>query len=493
MHLIIARVSTIEQAEKGYSLDDQVEACNQRLTKEGITENIEVLIDDGYSGEFLDRPAINKLHEYLALKIVDSVTFYDPDRMSRNLTNQLVLSDEIENTGARLLFVTGDYDASPEGRLFYSMKGAVSAYEKAKIRERTLRGKRQKANQGKIVFNARPFGYSWDKDNSMYTIDEEQAKVARLMLDLLLNHGMGCRSIALELQHRGIVGPKGSPLSDTTVHKVLSREMYCGTHYLFRQRVKKTGPKSREISNVPKEDWIPIQIPAIFTREEWENAQIQLQKNKRQSRRNCQNEYLLRGVARCAHCHRCLCPTTRSAKRKKTGLKTYSYYNCITKEGGWYALTGERCQFMRIQTKQLDDKVWDIFVSVAKEEKSFTDFLQIIATPNYNNEIKKLTQIYETQLKRHGQVARLIREGLLDAYAAEEELRLANKEMIATKSRLLSIREAQDKLSNTSNNITADEILAAETLQQKRDIILRSGFKIYIIRTQDNHIDITFE
>ncbi|MBP2649701.1 MAG: Resolvase protein [Firmicutes bacterium] len=494
MHAIYVRVSTEDQARHGYSIDFQIAACRDRLAELDIKENIEEFIDDGYSGEFLDRPELDRLRDFIHSGVVETVIIYDPDRMSRNLTNQLVLADEIEKANIKLMFVTGDYDVSPEGRLFFSMKGAVAAYEKAKIRERTTRGRRQKAAAGKIVQNARPYGYSWDKDNSMYTIDDAQAKVVRIIYDLLLTKEMGCRVIALELKTLGIIGPKGKPLSATTVHKVVSREMYCGTHYLFRQRIKKIGPKKAEITNLPPDEWIPIQIPPIVTREEWEQAQLQLKRNQKMSKRNTHHEYLLRGLLFCTLCGRSLMPGTRPAKRKTSAPKLYSYYTCITIESGSYATTGERCQCMRIPVEKFDDQIWSIFISIAKSEKTFTDFIRRKDFPDHSAKIAELTNIITEYINRHSQIARFIREGLLDPAAAESELHTISRQLATAKSNLFALKAAQEQLTKLKQKtIISEEIFSASTLEEKRNIIARSGFKIYAIRREENHIEFYFE
>ena len=49
---IYARVSTAAQAEKGYSLETQVEACRKKAVELGATF-IKNYIDDGYSGAYL--------------------------------------------------------------------------------------------------------------------------------------------------------------------------------------------------------------------------------------------------------------------------------------------------------------------------------------------------------------------------------------------------------------------------------------------------------
>ncbi|MBP2644847.1 MAG: Resolvase protein [Firmicutes bacterium] len=484
MHAIYIRVSTEDQARHGYSIDFQREECRLRLAELGITEDIEEFVDDGYSGEFLERPALSRLRNALYSGTVGTVTIYDPDRMSRNLTNQLILSDDMEKNGVRLMFVTGDYDISPEGRLFFSLKGAVAAYEKAKIRERTSRGRRQKALQGKIVQNARPYGYSWDEKNSKYIVNVDQANVVHMIYDMLLHKEMGCRGIALELKRLGIHGPKGSPLSATTIHKVLSREMYCGTHYLFRQRVKKISPKQTQITNLPPEEWVPVQVPAIVTRKEWEQAQLQLKRNRKFSRRNTQQDYLLRGFCRCLACGRSLTPHTRRYERKKAQAKHYSYYTCITLESNQYAIRGDHCRSMRIPVEKLDNQVWNDLVAIAIQEPSFT--LSIAKIPsNHSAKLSALSQELTALKNRHSEIARLLREGILESAAAETELRTANRQIVTLNNQLLSVEAAKKKLLATKpEDMTVDQILSAATFDDKRRILKHAEVQLYILRRE---------
>jgi site-specific DNA recombinase len=57
MIAIYARVSTEEQAKHGYSLQEQIRLCRQKAGTDHVIE----YIDEGVSGEFLDRPALTKL------------------------------------------------------------------------------------------------------------------------------------------------------------------------------------------------------------------------------------------------------------------------------------------------------------------------------------------------------------------------------------------------------------------------------------------------
>ncbi|WP_378952013.1 recombinase family protein [Pelosinus sp. sgz500959] len=483
MNAIYVRVSTDEQVRKGYSLDDQIHACRNHLLSLGHTTSKEY-IDDGYSGEFLERPGLEMLRNDLQNDMIKTVAIYDPDRLSRNLTNQLIIADEIEKAGAKITFVTGDYDCSPEGRLFFSMKGAVSAYEKAKIRERTSRGRRAKATKGKIVLNARPFGYDWDAENSMYQVNEKEAETIRLIYDLCINHGHGSRVIALELVRLGIMGINNRPLSICTVSRILTKKMYYGQHTLFTQSSRKISQNTREIKNNPQELWIPIEIPAIVTRQMWEAAQEQMKLNKKLAKRNTKRDYLLRGILYCTLCGRSMIAYARYSKRKNGIDKIYYYYSCISKESNSYAISGTRCDCRRIPAIDLEDALWKILVEIASGTKYLDTYLRIKNRPDYSKEIERLTKLHLELKKKQADITRWYRESIIDGETAEKELQSVNKELVATLSTLSDLNVAQEKLKQLA--ISPAAILDAKTFEEKRDVLIKLPYKIHAVRLNEN-------
>src|SRR5499427_9954879 len=93
---IYARVSTTDQADKGYSLPTQLEACQAMAQQEGyIVPDTHVFVDD-YTGMSLNRPQFTKLRDLVHQRVVHTVIVYDLDRLSRKLAHQLLLSDEFE-------------------------------------------------------------------------------------------------------------------------------------------------------------------------------------------------------------------------------------------------------------------------------------------------------------------------------------------------------------------------------------------------------------
>lgn len=480
MHAIYCRVSTDEQARKGYSLDDQRHACRSHLLKLGFSD-IKEYIDDGYSGEYLERPALESLRNDISMGQLDYIAIYDPDRLSRNLTNQLILADEIEKAGARLTFVTGDYDCSPEGRLFFSMKGAIAAYEKAKIRERTSRGRRAKAIQGKVISNANPYGYNWDKINSTYIINEQEAQVVRTIYNMCIKNGWGARTITLELTRRGILGRNKKPLSVSTVARILKKEMYFGNHYLFKQSVRKTGQNSRQIVNNPRELWIPIKIAPIVTREIWEKAQQQIKANKHLAKRNTKHNYLLKGILICGQCGRKLTAYSRKSPRKNMPAKNYFYYSCIRNESSSYILDGNICSSRRIPADELDHLIWSHIIDIVKDQKELVDYLS--SSKNYEMEIQDLSAYYKELLKKQSKISSWYRYDLLDSQTTETELLAINKEIELVKSKIQSLVE-KNKISNHSVTTPTDYLLSF-TYEEKRQLLLKIPYQIFAVRNND--------
>src|SRR5438128_12214872 len=103
---IYARVSTTEQADKGYSLPTQIEAFQRLAQQEGYTVPESHIFVDDYTGTSLNRPQFTKLRDLVHHRLVQAVIVYDLDRLSRKLAHQLLLSEEFEQAGVTLHIVT---------------------------------------------------------------------------------------------------------------------------------------------------------------------------------------------------------------------------------------------------------------------------------------------------------------------------------------------------------------------------------------------------
>lgn len=96
---IYARVSTTDQADRGYSLPTQIEAYLAWADREGYVVPESYRYVDDFTGTSLNRPELKKLREALSARLVQAVIVYDLDRLARKLAHQLLLTEECENMG----------------------------------------------------------------------------------------------------------------------------------------------------------------------------------------------------------------------------------------------------------------------------------------------------------------------------------------------------------------------------------------------------------
>jgi len=86
---IYARVSTDDQAERGYSLPSQIEACKQFATQKGL--NVVSVYNDDISGAMpiSARPEGEQLQEAINTRLINTVIVYCVDRLSRDIVDLL--------------------------------------------------------------------------------------------------------------------------------------------------------------------------------------------------------------------------------------------------------------------------------------------------------------------------------------------------------------------------------------------------------------------
>src|SRR5215212_5651222 len=148
--ILYARVSTEEQARSGYSLAQQLEALREYTAREGY-EVLEEVKDSGHSGASLERPGMDRVRDLVAAGGVSVVLAQDRDHFAREPAYHYLLRREFEVHGTRIRALNDRGDESPEGELTNGILDQLAKYERAKIAERSRRGKMRKAKEGKVI------------------------------------------------------------------------------------------------------------------------------------------------------------------------------------------------------------------------------------------------------------------------------------------------------------------------------------------------------
>jgi site-specific DNA recombinase len=364
--IIYVRVSTEDQARKGYSLPDQIERCTRRAAELGYgPDQVAVLKDEGFSGELIDRPGLNRLRELVAEPgAVGHVVVMDPDRLARNLSLQLVVTDEIVRGGIGLEFTDFEWKNTPEGRLFYSLRGAIAEYEKAKIKERTRRGREQKAKQGLMPVGKDLYGFKFNPDSDKLEPVEAEQAVLRLIRDLVLygppgtnQRPLSCVQSARWLAAHGVPAPRGNTWYASTIARMLRNEAYTGNYWVFKTDTTSGKRKAR-----PREQQYLIRIPAVWDVATREALVQRVESNRWLERgRKSEGHFLLKGLIYCG-----VCGDGATKMRGHSVVdqrRNYHYYICCRNTGraAFDTATGERvkCPSRHWPAGALDEAVWN--------------------------------------------------------------------------------------------------------------------------------------
>lgn len=491
MNAIYVRVSTEEQAKSGYSLADQISSCKLHLFKQGYDDFVEY-IDDGYSGEFSDRPAFSNLRDDIVAGRIHVVVVYDPDRLARKLAVQLLFAEEVEKAGVQLQFVTGDYDASPEGRLFFSMRGAIAEFEKEKIKDRTMRGKRKKSSQGKIIQDFGLYGYSFDPITSSYVINKEQAKVIKEIFRLVIEEQSSIEKVQKELQKRIIYSPKGKSLwATSSLFNILKNKTYTGTFQSMRIREKKDGIKSKKSSIRPESEWIPVSVPVIIDEVTFKQAQRQLQKNKATPKKTTKHPYLVGGILFCGVCGRRMLSHHNIFRNGATK----PYYQCAAQRYANLRNAGVTCPSRTLPADAFDQDIWNTLIAVIyDQEKISTYFPQKQQfTAVCTEELVRISEIESNVIKRRQTIIKWSGLQMISESEADEELKQIKMQLLDIEERKKDLQLPPAPVSQISFEVVSNQlrpiIERGDLTPENKKLIIQSVLgKITALRTDKRPI-----
>jgi len=375
---IYARVSSKQQAEAN-TIASQLEALKARVQADGARLDPELCFtDEGYSGGTLLRPALERLRDQVAAGALDRVYVHSPDRLSRKYPYQVLLVEELQRQGVEIVFLNHDIGRSPEENLLLQVQGMMAEYERAKILERSRRGKRSRAKAGIVnVLCGAPYGYRYigkyeGGGQARYEVNEIEAEVVRQIFTWIAIDRCSIGEVCRRLKDRDIPSPRGKNYWDrTTVWGILKNPAYIGQARFGKTRVgpqrprlrsqRGKPPQSRKDSSVydtPFEDQIAIAVPAIVDEAVFAAVAEQLAENRlrrRDGRRG--SSYLLQGLLVCEKCGYAYYGKPISHSARKGRSRAYAYYRCVGTDA--YRFGGQRvCSNKQCRTDLIDHAVW---------------------------------------------------------------------------------------------------------------------------------------
>lgn len=350
-----ARVSTDEQV---VGIAEQLRECRAFALSRGATRIIEVH-DDGIPGDAVDRPGLNRVLSLARAGGVDLFVAWDVDRLARDVALQLAIDSEFARHGVRTEYVHFDKQDTPEGRLFFVIRGGFAEFERALITRRMQFGKLRVMKEGRLVQNPRVFGYRFVKGEGTLEPDPDQLPLLLRMYEMC-GSGMSASGIARALNESGVSGPRGGRWTNTTVSRILRNPVYCtGVLHIHRHDTRgvhknRYMPLDRRVRRKerPREEWIPVRVPPLVDVVVWNRAQETLDRTRERHAGTPATFYMLSGLLRCGHCGSLL-----HGKRTVGRRGEYRYhYVCRRREPG---VPGEpKCPLPYLRASDLHEAVW---------------------------------------------------------------------------------------------------------------------------------------
>lgn len=213
------RVSTDKQADRGISLEAQVEKVRAMATVHSA-ELVEIISDAGESAKSLDRPGMARVLEMVRTRSVDMVIVAKLDRLTRSVKDLATLLEIFERKNVALISVAEALDTgSAAGRLLLNIMVSVSQWEREAIGERTRDAMAHKRAKNEWNGNA-PYGSRVSEDRKHVELNEREQKVLRRIRHLR-RCGSSLREIAVKLNRDGIRTRTGGVWRHEYVARVL--------------------------------------------------------------------------------------------------------------------------------------------------------------------------------------------------------------------------------------------------------------------------------
>lgn len=335
----------------GYSL----EAQERTLEKFADAKNMMIVgkySDEGKSGKDIEnRPAFQQMLRDIEnhKDDVSAVLVFKLSRFGRNTRDVLNSYDVLKRNGCNLLCSEEPIDTSSAmGEVFLAILAAIATMERENISVQTMAGRVQKATDGKWNGGFAPYGYTLI--DGKLEINEEEAKIIRLIFDKYVHTERGYHGVAKWLEENGYQkkvrqNGKLSYFSEEFVKCALDNCVYNGKIH-FGKRKQEKSETGKTYAKEQSEYLISEGIhEAIIDDETWKLAQEKRKRTKgrQQKKYDLDHYYQLSGIVKCPRCGKGLVGQPNH-KRRPDGTRYTSVYS--------YRCNNHDCDYIKLPNEK---------------------------------------------------------------------------------------------------------------------------------------------
>ena len=164
------------------------------------------------------------------------------------------IEEELKRYGVTIRYVSLRLGDSAEDRLLKNVRASIAEYEREKIKMRTQRGLREKAERGQVVGGGRPpYGYRHVRDERQipYTLEPDSVTAPILQRIFRMLPSLSSVDLARQLDAERIPAPNGSGWHPGTIRRIVTSTVYLGL-WIYGRRGRQIGPEdSADVIRVP--------------------------------------------------------------------------------------------------------------------------------------------------------------------------------------------------------------------------------------------------
>ena len=455
---IYCRVSTEEQSENGYSIDEQERLLEEWCKKMGYVI-YKCYSDRGISGKNIkDRPALKELLSDAKAGKFDMVISWKINRVSRKLEDVLKIVNLLEKNNITFKSYSEPFETdTPAGRMQFQMMALIGEFERGTIAQNVKMGMIAKAKSGNWC-GGRVLGYDLVPNNSpeeekkgknKLKINEKEAEIVRFIFNEY-SKGKGYKAITNQINKLGYKTKKGNDFSVGSIRDILTNPVYIGE---IRYNVRQNWSEKRRRNINPNPIRVKGKHEAIIDRELWDKVQLILESKKGKPSRIYDGEYLLTGILRCPKCGAGMVISRTTNTLADGTKKRIAYYCC----GNWKNKGTSVCNSNTIRVDKANEYVFKKIEELVSNEAVIKAVVK-----NINKErkdkvkpAKRLLGDIDKELEKLDKRKRKIFEAYEDDILTKAEFQI-RKDELNEKIRILE--EEKKPLLNTISEDVSEEI-----------------------------------
>lgn len=428
---IYARVSTTEQAEEGYSIDEQIHVLNDFCNREGYVVYDEY-VDRGISGKNISgRPAVQRLLADAEQKKFDVVLVWKMNRLARKSLDLMNIVEKLNSKNIAFRSYTEKYETeTPTGKLQFQMMAAIAEYERNNIAENVKMGMLARAKEGRWN-GGQVLGYdvveipsdTKKRKDSHLVINQKEAIIVRYIFQMYTS-GHGYKSIANCINKKGYRTKKGKTFSLNAIKTIVTNPVYAG---YIRYNVRRDWNEKRRNNINPNPVIQKGEHEPLISEEVWHIAKNVYQSRSCKPNRVHDGEFPLTGIMRCPVCGAGMVIGRTTNKLKDGTKRVLEYYVC----GAWKNKGTLVCRSNGVRTEYADAFVLKKLQRLMRSDKLIKELVKSVNSRN-EKMFAPLQKEYDTYAKQMNELEQKISK-TFDAYTEE----LISKTMYTEKAKKL--------------------------------------------------------